>query len=308
MLTHSDLMPRLATSVFAVPPLARRADGAICAQQNRRLIAYLEAGGVRSLLYGGNANFYHLTAREFASTIDELPSWAGDDTWIVPAIGPAYGTMLDQAERLRDTTYPTAMALPQREIADSAGIATGLRRVAERMGKPLVVYLKHDGWLEPAAVGQLYRDGLISWIKYAVVRDDPSRDDYLSELLQHVPGQIVVSGIGEQPAIIHVRDFGLIGYTSGCVCVAPRLSMQLLAALRRGDFAEAERVRSLFEELENHRNSLHPIRVLHRAVELADIAATGPLLPMLSDIEANDAACVREAAMRLRDVEASLAR
>ncbi|MGC2041330.1 MAG: dihydrodipicolinate synthase family protein, partial [Paraburkholderia caledonica] len=46
----------LAASVMAVPPLARRADLALDADQNATLIRHIEAGGVRTLLYGGNAN------------------------------------------------------------------------------------------------------------------------------------------------------------------------------------------------------------------------------------------------------------
>ena len=39
---------------------------------------------------------------------------------------------------------------------------------------------------------------------------------------------LVISGIGEQPAIIHLRDFELGGFTSGCVCINPRLSAESL--------------------------------------------------------------------------------
>ena len=52
----------LSASVIAVPPLCRAADLTIDREQNRRLIAHLEKGGVRTLLYGGNANRVCLTA------------------------------------------------------------------------------------------------------------------------------------------------------------------------------------------------------------------------------------------------------
>lgn len=42
----------LSESVFAVPPLARDADYQIDADENEKIIRFLEAGGVRSLLYG----------------------------------------------------------------------------------------------------------------------------------------------------------------------------------------------------------------------------------------------------------------
>ena len=46
----------LSRSVIAVPPLARRADLSLDRDANRALIRHLEAGGVRSLMYGGNAS------------------------------------------------------------------------------------------------------------------------------------------------------------------------------------------------------------------------------------------------------------
>ncbi|MEO1618746.1 MAG: dihydrodipicolinate synthase family protein, partial [Planctomycetota bacterium] len=95
-----------------------------------------------------------------------------------------------------------------------------------------------------------------------------------------------VSGIGEQPAIVHLRDFGITGFTSGCVCVAPRKSMAMLRAIQSGDFDAAESIRQFFEPLEDLRNEYSPIRVLHHAVEQAGIAKTGPLQPMLSDLQA----------------------
>ncbi len=218
---------------------------------------------------------------------------------MVPSVGPAYGTMMDQADVLADFDFPTVMVLPQREIADATGIARGIRLFAEKYGKPVVVYLKHDRWLEPATVGQLYRDGLISWVKYAVVRDDPARDDYLREVLQQVPGDIVVSGIGEQPAIIHMRDFGIGSFTSGCVCVAPGRSMDMLAAIKAARYSEADELRKQFLPLEDLRNNIQPIRVLHRAVALAGIAETGPILPMLGELTAAEETAVATAAKQL---------
>ncbi len=178
------------------------------------MVKYLENDGISTLLYGGNAILYHIRPSEFATLLSLLDDIAAPNTLMVPSVGPAFGTMMDQAEVLADYDFPTVMVLPQKEIADSTGIARGVRLFAEKYGKPVVLYLKHDRWLEPATVGQLFRDGLISWVKYAVVRDNPAQDDYLREVLQQVPGEIVVSGIGEQPAIIHMRDFGIGSFTS----------------------------------------------------------------------------------------------
>jgi dihydrodipicolinate synthase/N-acetylneuraminate lyase len=166
-------------------------------------------------------------------------------------------------------------------------------------GVPALLYIKHDGYIEPEDVRRLADERLISCIKYATVRADPAKDDYLRRLVEMVDRRIIISGIGEQPAIVHLRDFGLGGFTSGCVCVAPKLSATMLRSLRERDYARAERIREIFKPLEDLRNAINPIRVLHEAVRLSGIADTGPLLPLLSNLEPQHHAAVREAAVAL---------
>ncbi len=289
----------LAGSVIAVPPMARHTDLSIHREANAQIIRHLESGGVRTLLYGGNAVFYHIALAEFAATLSLLRESAGADTTIVPSVGPAYGTMMDQAAVLRDFDFPTVMVLPARDIATPDGAAEGIRRFAKALGKPVVVYIKFEGYLDVPHVRALMDEGWVSWIKYAIVRNDPAKDDYLRALVQAVDPRLIVSGIGEQPAVIHLRDFGVQGFTSGCVCVAPRLSMDMLRALKSGDIQTAESIRAVFKPLEDLRNQINPIRVLHEAMALAGIAQTGPLLPLLSPVPAAHRSAIAEAAKEL---------
>ena len=106
--------------------------------------------------------------------------------------------------------------------------------------------------------------------------------------------------MGERPAVVHVRDFGLAGFTSGSVCVGPRGSQRMLDRMRAGDFAAAERLRERYLPLEDLRDSHSPIRVLHDAVTLAGIADTGPMLPLLTNIEDEWREPIRAAAVALR--------
>ncbi len=291
---------QLRESVIAVPPLARNSSLAICEQENRKIIRFLEAGGVRSLLYGGNAVLYHARLAEYASLLQMLGDIASEETVVVPSLGPAFGLAMDQAAILNEYDFPTAMLLPSRDAVDEVGIATGVRKLSEAVGKPLVLYLKFDRWLNPGLIKSLEEDGVISWLKYAVVRDDPAKDDYLRDVLEVFPADRIVSGIGEQPAIVHLRDFGVGGFTSGCVCVAPNRSMQMMHAIHSEDFDTAEKIREWFCPLEDLRNGINPIKVLHRAVELAAIADTGPIQPMLSDVTSEDVAKIRDALQQMQ--------
>ena len=289
----------LSESVFAVPPLARDGELTMSPAENEKIVRFLEAGGVRSILYGGNAVFYHSRLSEYASLLSMIADVSSEETVIVPSIGPAYGMAMDQVDVLRDYDFPTVMLLPSRDIIDGAGIATGIRHIVDLLGKPIVLYLKIDRWLDPNIIKSLEAEGLISWIKYAVVREDPAVDDYLREVLEVFPAHRIVSGIGEQPAIVHLRDFGITGFTSGCVCVVPDKSMEMMRAIQDGDLETAEQIRQWFRPLEDLRNEINPIRVLHHAVAEAGIAATGPLLPFLSDLPAADVARISAAVAKM---------
>ena len=287
------------TSVIAVPPLARSAGGNVCVGQNTKLIRHMESGGVRILLYGGNANFYHIRPSEFASTLTILANAAGPETEIVPSAGPSYGLMMDQAEILRDHPFRTVMVLPQVGLNTPDGVATGLRHFAEKFGRPIVIYMKNEGYLTPELAAGLVKDGIVSWIKYAIVREDPAKDAVLSELVSLVDPKLIVSGIGEQPALVHLDHFKLGGFTTGCGCIAPVLSQKVLDLFRSRDLAGANVVRKQFEALEDLRNEVNPVRVLHEAVTLSGIADMGAILPLLSGLNPVDRSRVQAAAAAL---------
>ncbi len=288
---------------MAVPPLARNTAGELDAAANAAIIRHLEAGGIELLLYGGNAVLYHLPLGEYEPLLEMLAGLAGPASVVVPAVGPTYGLMMEHARLLQGTSFATAMVLPHQGITTSSGVATGVRRFVEAAGMPALVYIKHEGFLEPEDAAALCRDGLVSAIKYAIVRENPAEDPTLRRLVDLVDPAMVISGIGEQPAIVHMRDFGLGGFTTGCGCVSPKLSVALRQAAARGDWAEAERLRALFEPLEDLRNAISPICVLHEAVAAAGIADTGPLLPLLDRVPVGHRAAIQMAASALAAVE-----
>jgi hypothetical protein len=53
MKTSAISLDEFASSVLAVPPLARHADLSINAAANQKLISHIEGGGITTLLYGG---------------------------------------------------------------------------------------------------------------------------------------------------------------------------------------------------------------------------------------------------------------
>lgn len=297
----------LAASVLAVPPLARHRDLRLNHDANLAMVRYLEDGGVSSHLYGGNANLYNVSIGEFPELLDMLEEIVAAESWVIPSVGPDFGKMMDQAAILKARAFPTVMVLPLAFPATNDGVATGIRHFAEAYGMPVIVYIKSDNYLDPATVGALASDGIVSAVKYGTVRANPSDDAYLRTLLDHVDVNLIVSGIGERPAVAHFREFGLRAFTSGSVCVAPRGSMKMLHALTDGRWDEALDVRQAYIPLEDCRDTFSPIRTLHDAVTFAGIADMGPMLPMLSRLPAAQLDKVREAAITLKQHDALVA-
>jgi dihydrodipicolinate synthase/N-acetylneuraminate lyase len=295
--------------VFAVPPLPREATPrrAIDFDAAERVASHISRG-ISRFLYGGNAFLYHISLADYEALLDWLSGFP-DDRWAIPSVGPSFGRALDQACLLRRHAFRCAMALPCSDPRDAAGIEAGLRQVADTSGLPLILYIKDENNfgadLERGldAVGRLMADGVGVAIKYAVVRDDPSRDNYLDGLLRRVDRSRVITGMGERPAVIHMRDFGLPGMTTGSGCIAPVRCNAMFDACVAKDWAGAEALRAAFMPLEDQRDAWGPARVLHHATELAGIAPTGPILPFVSPLDDRQLEQLRPTARALRDLD-----
>jgi len=277
--------------VFAVPPLARRRDSSrsLDLAANDLILRHIKGGGITRLIYGGNAFLYHVTLAEYEELLEWLATF-DDDLWPIPSIGPSFGRAIDQARLLRKFHFPCVMVLPCSDPRDAVGLDRGYREIADAAETKLILYTKDEDnfGLDKNAgldtVARLVADGICVGIKYAVVREDPSQDEYLKNLLSRVDRKLVISGIGERPAVAHLRDWKLPGFTTGSGCIAPRLSQRLFEACAGGDFAEAEQLRTQFIPLEDLRDAWGPAKVLHEAVEVAGIAETGPIPPFLSEL------------------------
>ena len=277
--------------VFAVPPLARSNDAArsLDFAQNDLIVTHITDGGITRFIYGGNAFLYHITLSEYEQLLEWLSGISGQ-SWVIPSMAPSFGQAMDQAALLRKHHFPCAMILPCGDPRDAAGLERGYREIARAADTQIIVYLKDEnnfGTDKEAgldAVARLVADEICIGIKYAVVREDLSRDSYLEALLARVDRKLVISGIGERPAVVHMRDWKLPGFTTGSGCIAPRLSQMLFAACEREDFETALELRERFLPLEDFRDHFGPARVLHHATKLAGIAQTGQVPPYVSPL------------------------
>jgi dihydrodipicolinate synthase/N-acetylneuraminate lyase len=195
---------------------------------------------------------------------------------------------MDQAAALKRYGVTCAMVLPCADPRDAFGLEQGYREISSTAETKLLLYIKDETNFGPDkqrgldTIAQLVDDKVCVGIKYAVVREDPTQDPYLESLLTRVDRKFVISGIGERPAVAHLRDWKLPGFTTGSGCIAPQRSQKLFETCVRGDFEVAESLRATFLPLEDLRDAWGPARVLHHATELAGIARTGPIPPYVS--------------------------
>jgi dihydrodipicolinate synthase/N-acetylneuraminate lyase len=286
-MTHDSL-----EGVFAVPPLARATVDArtIDFEQSSRIVRSIAKSGITRFIYGGNAFLYHLTLDEYEQLLQWHAEMQRDGLWLIPSAGPSYGRLMDQAKLLRRFAVSCVMTLPCGDPRDAAGLERGLREFAQAADVSLMLYLKEETNMGADlmagldVVARLVDEGVCIAIKYAVVRQHPENDQYLDQLIKRVDRRKVISGIGERPAVIHLREWGLPGFTTGSGCLAPALSAAIFSACRDGDYAEAERLRSRFLGIEDLRDAWGPARVLHHALELAGVALTGPIPPFVSEL------------------------
>ena len=75
--------------------------------------------------------------------------------------------------------------------------------------------------------------------------------------------------------------------------------MAMLRSIQSSDYSRAESIREDFRPLEDLRNDIHPVTVLHEVVRLAGIAETGPMLPLLEPLPEASRSSIRVAATEL---------
>jgi len=300
-----DIATRFGRTVIAVPPVAWTDQLDLAEDENRKLLRHIEAGGIGAVLYGGNANLYHYDSGRFSALLDLVGEAAAPDTDIIPSIGPDFGKLLDQARVVRDRRFAGVMALPMTFPTHPAGIERALRMASDALGGPLILYIKREHYLAPDRVEALFADGAVVFVKYAVEREDPRGDRYLSDLCAAIGAGNIASGMGETPIHAHLPDYRVRTYTSGGVCIAPRAALALLAAHRAADTRAAQRLAAPFLAFETVRAAINGFSVMHDAVSLAGIARMGPILPMAGNVRAADLPRVQAAVDALVALEKS---
>lgn len=270
--------------VVAITP--RTADGVIDLKGVRRNVRYLVDNGAHFLMpMCGTGLVYDATLEEFEQVTAAFVDAASSDALVVPGIGPGYGRALEMAAIARGLGVAGAMVMPVIGPASSEGVIAGLGRIAARAGFPLVLYQRRLDIMPVDRVLELCRRDDVVGLKYAV--------DDLETFRRLVEGAgdacAMVCGMAEDPSVRYLRA-GAVGFSSGMANFVPRMSLSLLTAFRRGDLAQAERIRKAmvpFEDLRGESGGRYSAAALHAAMACAGLAG-GPVVPFVEDVAPAD--------------------
>ncbi|MFE1902981.1 dihydrodipicolinate synthase family protein [Streptomyces gardneri] len=254
--------------VVAIPVTPFAEDGSVDTVAHRELLRRLLDGGVRTLTPNGNTGeFYALTPEERRSVTEVTVEEAGDRAVILVGVGHDVPTAVEAARHARAAGAHMLMVhQPVHPYISESGWVDYHRAIAEAVPELGVVPYIRNPLLTGARLAELGAAcPNVVGVKYAV--PDASRfagfarDAGLDRF-------VWVAGLAEPYAPSYFAS-GATGFTSGLVNVSPALSLEMLHALRAGDYPTAmkvwERIRR-FEELRAANGSADNVTVVKEAL------------------------------------------
>ncbi|TLS42559.1 dihydrodipicolinate synthase family protein [Streptomyces montanus] len=254
--------------VVAIPVTPFAEDGGVDQDTYRALLGRLLEGGVRILTPNGNTGeFYALNPEErrlvTELTIDEV----GDRAAVLVGVGHDVPTAVAAARHAHERGAQMVMVhQPVHPYVSQGGWVDYHRAIAEAVPELGVVPYIRNPQLTGARLAELADDcPNVIGVKYAVPDAARfaafARDAGLERF-------VWVAGLAE-PYAPSYFSAGATGFTSGLVNVAPSVSLNMIEALRSGDYAAAmkvwEQIRR-FEELRAAHGSANNVTVVKEAL------------------------------------------
>ncbi|MGQ4385672.1 dihydrodipicolinate synthase family protein [Streptomyces sp. SAS_270] len=254
--------------VVAIPVTPFAEDGSVDRDTHRALLRRLLDGGVKTLTPNGNTGeFYALTPEERRLVTELTIEEAGDRAAVVVGVGHDVPTAVASAQHAREHGAQLVMVhQPVHPYVSEAGWVDYHRAIAETVPELGVVPYIRNARLSGARLAELadHCPNVVG-VKYAVPDAARfaafARDAGLERF-------VWVAGLAE-PYAPSYFSAGATGFTSGLVNVAPSVSLNMIEALRSGDYPAAmkvwEQIRR-FEELRAEDASANNVTVVKEAL------------------------------------------
>ncbi|WP_055690425.1 dihydrodipicolinate synthase family protein [Streptomyces prasinus] len=268
MTTTFETQRTALAGVVAIPVTPFAEDGSVDRAGYRALLRRLLDAGITTLTPNGNTGeFYALTPEERRMVTELTLEETGDGSSVLVGVGHDVPTAVASARHARDLGARMVMVhQPVHPYVSQSGWVDYHRAIAEAVPDLGVVpYIRNDR-LAGARLAEL-ADSCpnVIGVKYSVPDAARfaafARDAGLERF-------VWVAGLAE-PYAPSYFSAGATGFTSGLVNVAPSVSLDMIGALRSGDYVTAmkvwEQIRR-FEELRGANGSANNVTVVKEAL------------------------------------------
>jgi 4-hydroxy-tetrahydrodipicolinate synthase len=254
--------------VVAIPVTPFAADGTIDHEAHRTLLRRMLDAGIRTLTPNGNTGeFYALAPEERRLVTEATLAEAGERAVVLVGVGHDVPTAVASARHAREHGARMVMVhQPVHPYVAQGGWVDYHRAIAEAVPDLGVVPYLRNAQLPGERLAEL-ADACpnVIGVKYAV----PDAARFAAFARDAGLDRFVwVAGLAEPYAPAYFSA-GATGFTSGLVNVAPAVSLNMLEALRAGDYPAAmkvwEQIRR-FEELRAEGGSANNVTVVKEAL------------------------------------------
>ncbi|NUR04430.1 MAG: dihydrodipicolinate synthase family protein [Streptomyces sp.] len=254
--------------VVAIPVTPFTEDGTVDEDAHRALLRRLLEGGIGILTPNGNTGEFYALSPEERRLVTELTiEETGDRATILVGVGHDLPTAVASARHAREHGAQMVMVhQPVHPYVSQGGWVDYHRAIAEAVPELGVVPYIRNAQLAGARLAEL-ADACpnVIGVKYAV----PDAAKFAAFARDAGLDRFVwVAGLAE-PYAPSYFSAGATGFTSGLVNVAPSVSLNMIEALRSGDYPGAmkvwEQIRR-FEELRAAHGSANNVTVVKEAL------------------------------------------
>ncbi|MEU6525552.1 dihydrodipicolinate synthase family protein [Streptomyces sp. NPDC046924] len=268
MTTTFETQRAALADVVAIPVTPFAEDGSVDRAGYRALLRRLLDAGVTTLTPNGNTGeFYALTPEERRTVAELTLRETGDGSSVLVGVGHDVPTAVASARHARDLGARMVMVhQPVHPYVSQSGWVDYHRAVAEAVPELGVVPYIRNARLTGSRLAEL-ADACpnVIGVKYSV----PDAAKFAAFARDAGIERFVwVAGLAE-PYAPSYFSAGATGFTSGLVNVAPSVSLNMIGALRSGDYTTAmkvwEQIRR-FEELRGANGSADNVTVVKEAL------------------------------------------
>lgn len=213
--------------------------GRICHEHLAANARQLRAEGATTFLACANVSEYHSLSHDERVAVTETSIEALDDAFVLAGVGGSTKTAIELIDAYERIGVDSHMVMPpEHAFKHEGGVVRYYRELATAADRPLVPYIRGFRPTVETLVEIAEIDG-VDGIKYALA-DVP----LFASASEQAPDDVVwLEGMAE-PWAIPFWAAGVDGFTAGVSNFAPKLGLELLEALRAGDWERARELRT----------------------------------------------------------------